>query len=289
MERFKVEFSKLIEGFRFLHLLMWDWNAGGGPTREKVQIQYIIFPEATKFLQRWFYGKSVLIPDETPDAENSPLTLKDINTHRIVPAPPETHIWIEKDGSYVRSISLDLSDDMRGIGYFCVYDFSTRMKQYNYLRNVLPVNNDTTEELVIHRANDVTSAATVILTLIYNLFHCDEKIKMANSQYIEKLTYIIKNMGDDFLEVFENLHICQRFRSYPSKIPPLPLYEYLKSYGIDPFEIEIPRAKSKKSILKVDSRVFREFAKKVDPDIANMALVQVSKHFIRKKREVQNE
>lgn len=72
-------------------------------------------------------------------------------------------------------------------------------------------------------------------------------------------------------------------------VPPKPLYEYLKSHAIDPFEIEIPRAKLKKSILKVDSRVFREFAKKVDPDIANMAMAQVSKRFVRKKREVPNE
>ena len=72
-------------------------------------------------------------------------------------------------------------------------------------------------------------------------------------------------------------------------VPPKPLYEYLKSHGIDPFEIEIPRAKLKKSILKVDSRVFREFARKVDPDIANIAMVHVSKRFTRKKREVPNE
>jgi CRISPR/Cas system-associated exonuclease Cas4 (RecB family) len=67
------------------------------------------------------------------------------------------------------------------------------------------------------------------------------------------------------------------------EVDPLQVYNYLIEKNINPFAVPIGRMP--KSMLKVDSRVFKDFARKIDPDISNLAEIKVSKRFGRKKVE----
>lgn len=64
---------------------------------------------------------------------------------------------------------------------------------------------------------------------------------------------------------------------------PLQIYNYLIDHKVNPFSI--PLGRTPKSILHIDSKVLREYAKKIDPDILNLVEVKVSKRFTRKKIE----
>jgi len=65
------------------------------------------------------------------------------------------------------------------------------------------------------------------------------------------------------------------------EVDPLQVYNYLIEKNINPFFVPIGR--TSKPILKVDSRVLKDFARKVDPDISNLVEIKVSKRFGRKR------
>jgi CRISPR/Cas system-associated exonuclease Cas4 (RecB family) len=73
------------------------------------------------------------------------------------------------------------------------------------------------------------------------------------------------------------------------EVNPSELFKYLASKGINPFELQIPKAKGNKSIFRVDTRIFKEYARKVDAEVSNMASVSIQKRFTRKKKEVSHE
>jgi hypothetical protein len=68
---------------------------------------------------------------------------------------------------------------------------------------------------------------------------------------------------------------------------PLQIYNYLVEHRVNPFSI--PLGRTPKSILKVDTRVLRDYARKYDPDITNLISVKINKRFTRRKINEQEE
>jgi uncharacterized protein YqfB (UPF0267 family) len=215
METFRFELHKVLEiGDALLSMM----EKRAIPHAINIRnIPYLVIPNAVKFFN--YFKKPLLTPIEEP--ENSVITIDDFNNHMIVPAS-DIRINVFSNGRYISSI--DLLAISQIVGTFGEQYVKGIRYNYNFLRNTLPLDlenssNSATHKFVIVWSDTLIKTSTLILTFIYTLTNLNEKVKIVSNsdpsdvavKYIEALRDELRNLGDNFFEVIENLYILKLF------------------------------------------------------------------------------
>jgi len=181
-------------------------------------IQHIVVPDAFRFIN--YPKQSTLVPKET--LENSVITADNLNNYMIVPVDG-ARINILSNGRWIITIELYTTPRADIVETFD-REYTIAIRHHcKSLCEALPFDltdksNEALYKKVTYWLYTTTSALSTTLTLIHTLFNFDEKIKVTSysdphtvAQYIENLRNMVRNMGDNFFEVVENLYIFKLF------------------------------------------------------------------------------